>query len=533
MSRLPWEAPAFANATPLPWEAAKPANADIAERVKAIAGSTEYRKFLKIRPREGGARIPFVLNPAQTALDESLNAELREFGRVRALIPKARRMGVSTYIGARYFQKTATQKGRRAHVVAHRNDSATNLHREIKEFYKGLPDPWKPSLGASNARELLFDILQSAYKVSSAEGGDIGRSDDTHLLHMSEAAFFDNTADLSSGLLQTVLDQPDTEIAMESTGNGPSGMFFSMCEQAHREQNRGLWRLHFLPWTLMHDYQELVPIGWKAPQEFIDYARLHGLTPPQLYWFWRRNYDLATMNGGQPDVIHRLTRQEYPIIYSECFSTDSSLDFFKASLIRQAMLSVPQPSIGALKIMSVDPSGDGKDSCFVCDRQGSAIGSRIWGEIKSNDTNVQADWIVENFRRYQMDVIVIETDGVGKGLLDAVRLRMKSAAYKVVALNRASGAHNRVQFGNRRAEVHFKFSLALEGVCSLPNDKRLEEEAATFKWGLGGCRRDELARLFITPKEKIRAELGRSCDCLDAVVNSYAVNDYEEIKPNA
>ena len=42
---------------------------------------------------------------------------------------------------------------------------------------------------------------------------------------MSEAAFFDNSEDLSSGLMKTVLDIPGTEIIMESTGNGASGMF--------------------------------------------------------------------------------------------------------------------------------------------------------------------------------------------------------------------------------------------------------------------------------------------------------------------
>src|SRR6185369_288833 len=79
-----------------------------------------YReKYLKIRPREGGQRKLFVLNAAQAVLHARLNAELKEFGQIRGLIPKARRMGVSTYIGSRYFHRTATRRGVRAHVVAH------------------------------------------------------------------------------------------------------------------------------------------------------------------------------------------------------------------------------------------------------------------------------------------------------------------------------------------------------------------------------------------------------------------------------
>jgi hypothetical protein len=498
------------------------------DQIRSLLKSFDrYReKFIKIRPREGGERKPFILNAAQQLLHRRLEWELETYGRIRALIPKARRMGVSTYIGARFFYKTATTKGRRAHVVAHRTDSATNLHREVKLFYAELPEPWQPHLGASNARELIFDRLQSIYRVSSAEGGDIGRSDDTHLLHLSEAAFFDNTEDLSSGLLKTVLDQPNTEIMFESTGNGASGMFFNMCEQAHQEKNTGLWRLHFLPWHIMPEYSMPVPKDWMAPREFTDYQRLHGLTAEQVYWFWRQNYDLAIMNGGTIDAIHRLTKQEFPATFAECFSTDSTLDFFAASLVQKAMLAVAKPTAGALKIIAVDPAGDGVDETFVCDREDTAIGKRIWGAITSSDQNVQADWLVAAYKRFDMDVICIDSTGLGKGLVDAVRLRMRDKAERVVAVNFGHGASNAVQFGNKRAELHFRFNLWLNGEVSIPNDRQLQEECASYKWGVAGCRRDELARLFMTPKEKIRTEIGRSPNRLDGVITSFGVNDY-------
>jgi hypothetical protein len=139
--------------------------------------------------------------------------------------------------------------------------------------------------------------------------------------------------------MKTVLNIAGTEIIIESTGNGASGMFFDMCEQAHRDNNKGMWRLHFLPWSSMPEYKQDAPANWQPPKEFADYAKMHGLTAGQLYWYWRENYDLAVMNGGQPDTIHRLTRQEFPATYSECFMTDSTLDFFPASLVQQAMLS--------------------------------------------------------------------------------------------------------------------------------------------------------------------------------------------------
>ena len=508
-----------------PWQPQGPVQTKEAVRAKLRDFDYYREKFLRVRPRQGGERVPFRLNSAQTVLHARIEHERKLFGMVRALIPKARRMGVSTYIGGRYFHHTATERGRRAQVVAHRSDSATNLHREVKQFYEGLPPAIRPHLGASNARELIFDKLESLYKVASADGGDIGRSDDFHLLHLSEAAFFDSTEDLSSGLLQTVQNLPGTEIAMESTGNGQSGMFYTMCEEASRQQNRGPWRLHFLPWSVMPEYRTAVPFGWVAPKDFAEYARLHGLDNEQLYWFWLQNYTIATMNGGQPETIHRLTRQEYPAVYSECFMADSTLDFFPASLVAAAMTNKAAPSAGALKILAVDPAGDGQDKPFVCDRQGTAIGARVWGELASRDYNVQADWLKATYERFEMDVIAIDATGTGKGLVDAVRLRMRAyGPEKVVPVVFSYGANNGVLFGNRRAELHDKFLKWLNSNVSMPNDKLLQEEAAAYKWGQGGCRRDETSRLFMTPKEKIRKELGRSPDRLDACVTSMAVD---------
>lgn len=508
-----------------PWEAASPAPSKEELRAKLHDADAYREKFLRVRPREGGERVPFIHNAAQRVLAARLKWELETFGMIRALIPKARRMGVSTEIGGRFFQQTATRFGRRAQVVAHRSDSAAGLFREVKEFYNGLPAALRPHISASNSYELVFDVLKSLYKVASAQGGDIGRSDDFHLLHLSEAAFFDNTEDLSSGLLQTVQNLPGTEIAMESTGNGQSGMFFNMCEEAHRQQNKGPWRLHFLPWSVMPEYRTEIPFAWKAPQEFEDYARMHGLDREQLYWFWFQNYTIATMNGGQAEKIHRLTRQEYPAVYAECFMADSTLDFFPASLVAAAMTRKPNPSAGALKLLCVDPAGDGQDKPFVCDRQGSAIGARVWGELTNRDYNVQADWLVQTFDRFGMDAILIDVTGIGKGLLDATRLRMKGRGpEKVVAVNFSFGALNGMLYGNRRAELHDKLQRWLQGDVSMPNDKLAQEEAGAYKWGQSGCRRDEKARLFMTLKEKIKAEIGRSPDRWDACAVSMAVD---------
>jgi hypothetical protein len=204
---------------------------------------------------------------------------------------------------------------------------------------------------------------------------------------------------------------------------------------------------------------------------------------------------------------------------------DSTMDFYAASLVAAAMIRKPSPSAGALKLLCVDPAGDGQDKPFVCDRQGTAIGARVWGELANRDYNAQADWLKQTYERFDMDAILIDVTGIGKGLVDATRLRMRGLGpEKVIAVNFAYGALNDTLYGNRRAELHDKLQRWLTGDVSMPNDKLAQEEAAAYKWGAGGCRRDEKARLFMTHKEKIKKEIGRSPDRWDAMAVSMAVD---------
>ena len=125
-----------------------------------------------------------------------------------------------------------------------------------------------------------------------------------------------------------------------------------------------------------------------------------------------------------------------------------------------------------------------------------------------------------------MDAILIDaTGGYGRDLIAGCRLRMRGVGdEKVVPVVFSHGANNSVMYGNRRAELHDKLLRWLQGNVSMPNDKMAQEEAAAYKWGQQGCRRDENARLFMTPKEKIRKDLGRSPDRWDACAVSMAVD---------
>ena len=83
-----------------------------------------------------------------------------------------------------------------------------------------MAEDLRPSVGSSNAEELIFDKIDSGYLVSVASHEGTGRSATAQMLHASEAAFWDNLPAQFASLMQTVPDLPGTEVIIESTANG-------------------------------------------------------------------------------------------------------------------------------------------------------------------------------------------------------------------------------------------------------------------------------------------------------------------------
>ena len=75
-------------------------------------------QFFKIRTKNGSVD-PFVLNRAQLYIHDRLEAQLKETGKVRAIILKGRQQGVSTLVQARYFHKTITNRGIKTFILTH------------------------------------------------------------------------------------------------------------------------------------------------------------------------------------------------------------------------------------------------------------------------------------------------------------------------------------------------------------------------------------------------------------------------------
>jgi hypothetical protein len=160
------------------------------ESALRLKNDLEYfsQTALKLRPKAGPLE-PFKFNAAQKKLHELLEAQRAKTGRVRAIILKARQLGVSTYVAARLYHRTIHSPGLRTIILGHERRASSNLFQIVKRFHENLAEDLRPSVGTSSVEELIFDRIDSGYIVAVASGEGTGRSATAQLLHASEAAF--------------------------------------------------------------------------------------------------------------------------------------------------------------------------------------------------------------------------------------------------------------------------------------------------------------------------------------------------------
>jgi len=126
-------------------------------------------QYLRIRPK-AGSLVPFVFNAAQLELHRRLEEQKAKTGKVRAIVLKARQMGISTYIAARYYKQTVGNKGLRTIIIGHekRANTGGNCEEVDLGFCRALyPCNRDPGKGRQLHHELPAH-LQRRFDLSNA-----------------------------------------------------------------------------------------------------------------------------------------------------------------------------------------------------------------------------------------------------------------------------------------------------------------------------------------------------------------------------
>lgn len=290
-----------------------------------------------------GKLIGLDLNDAQLRVHATLEIQRRAGLPVRAIILKARREGVSTYVEARFFYWLNMLANRFACVASADIDGSDKIFGMTKLFQKQMPDAIKRETEYSSRKEITFaDPHRSKMLVQTAGKQVLGRGGLTHFFHCSEFAFWEDARTQFGGAAQEVPDYPDTEIIIESTANGMGNAFHDMYERAVFDWNEtkdpNNYLPIFLPWYLFKEYRKKPSTGFVPDEHEELLAKRHNLDIEQIYW--RR---WAIKNKCQND--EELFRQEYPSSWQEAFTTSGNPVFKDETINYQSVRTIKEPKL--------------------------------------------------------------------------------------------------------------------------------------------------------------------------------------------
>jgi len=469
---------------------------------------------------KAGQIVPFKLNKAQLYAHAKLEEQKAKTGKVRAVILKGRQQGMSTYIGGRYFHKTVTRPGTLTFIFAHDSTGSNSLFGMVKTYYQRARDPrFLPTLGASNAKELLFPGLLSGYKVGTAGTGEgLGRGTTFQCVHWSEVAYSPNCDDHAAGLMQTVPDMPDTEVILESTANGQNNYFHRICQQAMSGESDFI--LIFIPWYWQDEYTRPCPPDMELSMEegeMLDLYAKDGLTKEHL--MWRRAKIRNEFSGDE-----MLFKKEYPFNPQEAFEVSDDKAFIKAKHVIRAKNTPPvavavQPPL----IIGVDPARMGGDKFRLVFRQGRNCSQAM--TLPPMEVDQSAQRLIQIIKKYNPQRVNIDTGGLGVGVYDIV----KNAGFGKIIKGIAFGSRDVMEpekYYNKRAEMYGLANEWLQDapVCirfADPKDMdQLQAELTSVQIKRYGVNNE----LLLESKEEMRSRGIPSPDLADAFVLTFATN---------
>lgn len=475
-------------------------------------------RCLKIRSKSGEV-LPFALNRSQRYLHGRLQAQLESKGKVRALVLKGRQVGISTYIGGRFYWRISHRFGVRAFILTHLDTASDNLFGMAKRFHENCPDLVRPDTGKSNAKELYFRELDSGYKVATAGTAEVGRSETIQLFHGSEVAFWPNAQNHSAGIRQAIADADGTEDIRESTANGIGNSFHAEWKAAERGDSE--YEPIFIPWFWHEEYAKPAPDAWSCSDIWRDYATAYQLSAEQLYWAWAKNRELAVIAGGSTDEPCWQFKQEYPSNADEAFQTSGEQAFIEPAIVMKARKGKAS-GYGPI-VLGVDPARGGGDKTGLVDRQGRRLGGHICKLIDQNDLMAVAGEVQREVQRIKPVKVIIDTTGLGAGLYDRLRELLGDM---IEGVNFGARAYDFRHYANRRAEMWDQMRQWFEDPAGvqIPDTDTLQGDLCSIVRGKGATQFNSSGQLVLESKDHIRERVSFSPDLGDAAALTFAVD---------
>jgi hypothetical protein len=378
-------------------------------------------KWLRIRTREGQLK-PLIANPSQRMFEERCGRE--------NIVLKARQMGITTWISARFFMRTVTTPGTLTLQVAHTREAAESIFAMVRRMWEGLPEDLREGplrLSRANAGQMVFGEIDSEFRISSAAELNPGRGLSVQNLHCSEVSRWPGDAAMTLAGLRAAL-APQGEMVLESTPNGAYGAFYDEWCAATDEANAesGVVR-HFFPWWMEPAYIGSAIAEDAMTAEERRLVAVRGLSAEQIGF--RR---------GLERTYGLLRAQEFAEDAETCFRTTGSC-CFDVDTLDQRMREAPDPverrRNGALHVwlkaiagreyvVAVDSAGGGEDGDFAAVQVVEIATGLQCAELRERlRPEDLARVSVELAKEYSGAMIAIERNNHGAAVLAYVETR--------------------------------------------------------------------------------------------------------------
>lgn len=392
------------------------------EKLLALGRSMEERperliaeaaNLLRMRDREGKVRA-LEANAAQRKFEEAR--------RQHNIVLKARQMGITTWVAARFFLKTITAGGVLTVQVAQTRETAEGIFRMVQRFWECLPDDLRKGplrRSRANVGQMRFPELDSEFRILSAGDEGAGRGLTIQYLHCSELSRWPGDARETLAGLRAALS-PRGELVMESTPNGASGCFY---EEWGRAATNGTVR-HFFPWWLEKAYEASEGTSDEVTDLTEEEKRLiqmHNLGPQQI-----------AFRRGLEANYRRLRAQEFAEDPESCFKASGDC-CFEIDAIEQRLTCLPNPvwdehdgalltwipaMPGVKYLVAVDTAGGGSEGDYAAMQVIQLNEGEQCAELQKRINPLEQARIATTLaRRYNNAAIAVERNNHGSAVL--------------------------------------------------------------------------------------------------------------------
>lgn len=430
-------------------------------------------RWLTVRDRSGRLG-PLRLNAVQRCFEQ------RRGG--RNIVLKARQMGVTTWVAARFFLRTITRAGEMTMLVAQSREAAEGIFRMVHRMWEGLPEDLREGVlrrRYASVGRLMFPALDSEMRVGSASDGSVGRGLSLTNLHCSEVSRWPGDAAGTLAGLKAAL-APGGEMVLESTPNGARAAFYEewLAGVDEAGASESLVR-HFFPWWLEERYVGPAVAREAMREDELALVERHGLTAAQIGF--RRGLERS---------FGSLRAQEFAEDAASCFRASGACCFDVAALERRLDEVLPPRERrrgGALwvwlapravreYIVAVDTAGGGAEGDFAAVQVVEVQTGLQCAELRERLGPAETARVAaELAREYGGAMVVVERNNHGSAVLAYLETRER---YERVY--ERAGQRGWLTSAATRPEMIARLRVLLEQAAGRFQSRRLLEECRSF-----------------------------------------------------